>query len=76
MQHVIKEHAAEVWDIVGEKKGHFYISGSADKMPKDVKKALLEVIAQEGRMNEEESETYVKRMEQTKKYQVETWSTW
>ena len=27
VQHLIKEHAEEVWDIVGAGEGYFYISG-------------------------------------------------
>ncbi len=57
-----------------EQGGHFYISGSADKMPKDVKSALREVIVQEAKVSEEQAENYIKKMEQTKRYQVETWS--
>lgn len=71
---MIKEHAAEVWKLIGEDKGYFYISGAADKMPKDVKGALVEVFSQQGKMSEEEAENFVKKMEQTKRYQVETWS--
>lgn len=74
MQHLIREHAAEVWNLIGKGDGHFYISGSADKMPKDVRAALAEVLMREGQMNEEGADLYIKKMEQTKRYQVETWA--
>ena len=54
--------------------GNFYISGSADKMPKAVREALREITQERGRMSEEEAELYIKTMEKKKKYQVETWS--
>lgn len=74
VQHLIREHAAEVWNLIGKGDGHFYISGSADKMPKDVRAALAEVLMREGQMNEEGADLYIKKMEQTKRYQVETWA--
>ena len=49
-------------------------SGSADKMPKDVREALREVVKDKGGISEEEAEVYIKKMEQKKRYQVETWS--
>lgn len=63
-----------MWSIVGEGEGHFYISGSADKMPKDVRAALAGIIQEKGGMSEEDAEVYIKKMEQRKRYQVETWS--
>ena len=55
-----------------------YVAGSAaTKMPADVKKCLVEVIAHHScspRMSTEEAERYLLKMEREKRFCVEAWS--
>lgn len=51
-----------------------FIAGNARKMPSDVRSALLEIIQQYGDFSQEESDLYIRRMIQQKRYIVEAWS--
>ena len=43
-------------------------------MPKDVTEALKNIIKMRGNLNETETEDYLKDMERSRRFQVETWS--
>ena len=43
-------------------------------MPTDVRNALKTVCAKWGNMSEEESDDYLKKLEQKKRFHMETWS--
>jgi sulfite reductase alpha subunit-like flavoprotein len=75
VQHIMKEHSKEVWGIISA-GGYFYISGSAKRMPSDVREALREIIQNEHNLNctYEQAEVYIRDMERNSRYFVETWS--
>ena len=56
------------------KGAHVFISGSAKRMPADVKAALKAVITTYGRKTEEEADAMISMMEKKGKYVVEAWS--
>eukprot|EP01133_Synstelium_polycarpum_P016304 gene16304-19392_t len=45
VQHLMKNDGDQIWSVM-ERGGYFYISGSSGKMPKDVRRALIEIIRQ------------------------------
>lgn len=47
---------------------------NAKQMPDDVKSALHTVIQENGHMTSQEADAYLHRLEQTRRYQAETWS--
>ena len=47
---------------------------NAKRMPDDVREALKEIIQREGEQSENKSESYLKHLEQNRRYQVEAWS--
>ena len=51
-----------------------YVSGSAEKMPQDVAKALEDIAAQHGGMGAAEAQAYVRQLELSRRYIVEAWS--
>jgi len=67
------EESQLIWQLL-QKDAHFYVSGSAKKMPSDVRAALKEIVQTQGNLTVEEAEEYVKQMEKIKQYQVETWN--
>jgi sulfite reductase alpha subunit-like flavoprotein len=73
VQHRIKEHGKEIWDLL-QRGAAVFVAGSADKMPVEVEAAFKSVVAEHGEMEWAEAEKYVKRMEATGRYQVECWS--
>jgi len=42
-------------------------------MPQGVRDAFIEVVRKEGKLNEEESEKYIRQMELRNRYAQETW---
>ena len=73
VQHRIKEHGKEIWELL-QRGAAVFVAGSADKMPVYVQSAFKAVVAEYGEMEWAEAEKYVKRMEATGRYQVECWS--
>ena len=49
-----------------------YVAGSSKNMPTQVRKALVTALAD--KLGDEEAENYVEMMENTGRYQTETWS--
>jgi len=74
--HKIRKHGALVARLI-EIGAHIYVAGSANSMPADVRKAVVDCLvlnAQGGEMPPEEAEKRVRAMEKAGKYAVEAWS--
>ncbi|XP_064461288.1 NADPH--cytochrome P450 reductase-like [Ornithodoros turicata] len=72
--HLLRQNKEEVWDLIGNKNGHFYICGDARNMARDVHEILLEIFCENGNMSKEEAEAYLKRMESQRRYSADVWS--
>lgn len=72
--HLLEEDMELLWDVIGEKKGHFYICGDAKNMATDVRNILLKVLQGKGNMSESEAVQYIKKMEAQKRYSADVWS--
>lgn len=68
VQDKIRENAADIWQWIRD-GAYIYVCGDAGRMAKDVDKALLEVIAQQGKLSEEEAETFLDGLREDKRYQ-------
>ncbi|WP_318504046.1 sulfite reductase subunit alpha [Bacillus sp. T3] len=68
VQHKILENSKEVFNWL-ENGGYFYICGDKDRMAKDVHNTLIEVIAKEGSMSQEEAEAYLNDLKKQGRYQ-------
>jgi sulfite reductase (NADPH) flavoprotein alpha-component len=68
VQHRITENGKELYAWL-EEGAYFYVCGDAEYMAKDVHKALLGLIAQEGGKTEEQAEEYLQTMQAQKRYQ-------
>ncbi|WP_022923797.1 assimilatory sulfite reductase (NADPH) flavoprotein subunit [Serinicoccus marinus] len=68
VQHRISQHGAEVFDWL-ERGAHLYVCGDATRMAKDVHAALVEVVAEHGRMDAEAAEDYLAALRDGKRYQ-------
>jgi sulfite reductase (NADPH) flavoprotein alpha-component len=67
VQHLMLEHASELWDWVNS-GAYFYVCGDAQHMAKDVDDALHHIIEKQGNMSFEESKHYVKEMKAQDRY--------
>jgi len=52
-----------------EKGAYFYVCGDASRMAKDVEKALLRIICEQGTRSETEAESYLENLKKQKRYQ-------
>jgi len=68
VQDRIRENGAEFWRWL-EDGAILYVCGDAVRMAKDVHRALLDVVAEHGGMDEDGAAAYVKKMQTEKRYQ-------
>lgn len=72
VQHRITQHGREVFDWL-ERGAHLYVCGDATRMAKDVHTALVEVVAEHGRMDADAAEDYLSALRDGKRYQRDTY---
>ncbi len=70
---MLKENGEDIYKLVHEEKGHFYICGDARNMAKEVHLALVEIISKFGGKSKEEAEKYVTELQKSGKYQTDVW---
>ncbi|KAJ3080109.1 hypothetical protein HK102_003297, partial [Quaeritorhiza haematococci] len=67
VQHLLKEDKKRIWELIDKQGAYFYVCGDGSVMAKDVEKAILEVIQEEGGRGVEEAEAYYKAMDMEKR---------
>ncbi len=67
------EAGAQLWNLIATQDAHVYIAGAANQMPKDVRKALRQLAATHGGLDEDATTELVKRLEARGRLQCETW---
>ena len=68
VQHRMMENAKELWAWI-DLGASFYVCGDAKRMAADVDTALKQIVAEQGRMSEEQASAYVSEMAAAKRYQ-------
>ena len=68
VQDKIRERAALIWQWL-QNGAYVYVCGDASRMAKDVEKALLDVIAAQGKFTIEEAEEYLNELRENQRYQ-------
>jgi len=68
VQDRLRENAAELYAWL-EQGAHVYVCGDGDSMAKDVNAALIEIVAQQGKLARSEAEEYVAELRRNKRYQ-------
>ena len=72
VQNLMEEAGAEIWQWL-ENGAAVYMCGDANRMAKDVEKALLNIISTHGNRTEEEAAEYLKEMKNAKRYQKDVY---
>jgi sulfite reductase (NADPH) flavoprotein alpha-component len=67
VQDRMREHGAELFAWL-EEGGYFFVCGDAYRMAKDVDKALHDVIAEHGKLSEQQAVDYVNQLKKDKRY--------
>ncbi|KAI0270505.1 riboflavin synthase domain-like protein [Gloeopeniophorella convolvens] len=74
VQDLIRQDAKRVWDLIDAKGAWVYVSGSSNKMPAGVRAALVDIVREEGKLDEDEAREYVSRLEREERLFEECWS--
>ncbi len=72
VQNLMEQAGEEIWQWL-EQGAAFYMCGDANRMAKDVEKALLAIIAKHGNRSEEEAAAYLAAMKAAKRYQKDVY---
>lgn len=68
VQHKIRQQAEGIWQWL-EQGAYLYVCGDASRMAKDVEQALLEVIAEQGKLSADEADDYLNNLREANRYQ-------
>lgn len=68
VQDRLRENAADLFAWL-ERGAHLYVCGDADKMAKDVNEALIDIVAEQGKLARADAEEYVAELRRNKRYQ-------
>ncbi|VDC01230.1 unnamed protein product [Peniophora sp. CBMAI 1063] len=74
MQNLVEEDSKQVWEAIGKRDGWVHISGSSNKMPTSVRRALAHAAHVEGGLDKHAATAYVNRMEREGRLYEECWS--
>jgi sulfite reductase (NADPH) flavoprotein alpha-component len=72
VQHRMQQHAGELYQWLQE-GAHFYVCGDAKRMAKDVKQTLIQIVQEQGKLDTEAAQEYVKQLVKTGRYQEDTY---
>ncbi|WP_109077217.1 assimilatory sulfite reductase (NADPH) flavoprotein subunit [Aggregatibacter kilianii] len=68
VQDKIREESTALWQWLQD-GAYVYVCGDAARMAKDVERALLDVIAQEGKLSADDAEDYLNDLRENQRYQ-------
>ncbi|MDR0806321.1 MAG: NADPH-dependent assimilatory sulfite reductase flavoprotein subunit [Enterobacteriaceae bacterium] len=68
VQDKLRENGGELWQWISQ-GAHIYICGDANRMAKDVERALLDVVSTHGAMNLEQADEFLSELRLNKRYQ-------
>ncbi|OAD05985.1 hypothetical protein MUCCIDRAFT_151878 [Mucor lusitanicus CBS 277.49] len=74
VQHQIKVHGQDVWDLLSTQKAHLYVCGDANKMARDVYRCIVNVAIERGNMNKADAIRYVADLKKQNRYQEDVWA--
>lgn len=74
VQHLIKEHAVHLWDLLSS-KASIFLAGNSHNMPAGVKEAFVKDVACGiGQLSHDEAELFLQNLENNGYFQSETWA--
>ncbi|CAE8615529.1 unnamed protein product [Polarella glacialis] len=74
VQHRLVEASTEIADLMLRQNGHFFVCGSARRVPEDIYLAMKEVVMKSEKCNEDEAEAALSNLKMEGRYTVEAWS--
>ncbi|GJP33320.1 hypothetical protein CLOM_g17865 [Closterium sp. NIES-68] len=73
VQHLLKQEAARVWQLIREEGGSVYVCGDAKAMARDVHHALVDMAVAQGNMAEEEAVSLLDSLVEQGRYLRDIW---
>ncbi|KAJ1649970.1 NAPDH-dependent diflavin reductase [Dispira simplex] len=73
VQHLIREQAEYLWNLIHHQQAVVLISGNANRMPEDVKEAFTDIVRQEGNLQQADAQKYIHQLEKSNRYLEECW---
>lgn len=73
VQHRMREQRKLVWEWIHRRGAAVYVSGAAGGFPREVRRTIVDIVAEEGGMEAREAARYVRRMETGGRMIVECW---
>ncbi|CAB36512.3 CIA machinery NADPH-dependent diflavin oxidoreductase Tah18 [Schizosaccharomyces pombe] len=73
VQHSIQENGELVYNLLNEKDGMFFVSGSSGKMPSSVKDAIAGIVSKYSGCSISDGYSFVTSLEKKNRYYQETW---
>uniref|UniRef100_A0A8C2LPA6 NADPH-dependent diflavin oxidoreductase 1 n=1 Tax=Cricetulus griseus TaxID=10029 RepID=A0A8C2LPA6_CRIGR len=74
VQHRLRELGPLVWELLDRRGAYFYLAGNAKYMPTDVAEALTSIFQEIGQLSNPDAAVYLARLQQTLRFQTETWA--
>lgn len=74
VQHIMKEHAAALRELLVDNKGSAFVCGDGAKMAGDVHAVLIEILTGEGALTQSEAMELLGKMAQEGRYVRDIWS--
>lgn len=74
VQHQIKAHGQNVWDLLFSQGAHLYVCGDANKMARDVHRCIVDIAIEHGNMNEADAIRFVTDLKRQNRYQEDVWA--
>ena len=72
VQHRLRENGAQVYQWIKD-GAYFYLCGDMNRMAKDVKKELVNIIAEHGNLSVREAADYFKEIKSSRRYQEDVY---
>nr|XP_056721238.1 NADPH--cytochrome P450 reductase [Euleptes europaea] len=74
VQHLLKKNKESMWKLIHEGNCHIYVCGDARNMARDVQNTFYEIVAEFGKMNQQQAVDYVKKLMTKGRYSLDIWS--
>ncbi|XP_013195874.2 NADPH--cytochrome P450 reductase [Amyelois transitella] len=72
--HLLEKNLEQIWEVLGNRNGHFYVCGDAKNMAVDVRNIVQKAVKEIGGKSESEAAQFLKKLDSMKKYSSDVWS--
>lgn len=73
VQHLLRDHAELIYDLIVNRKCHIFLVGGSKVLPKSIDKVFKEIFMKVGNMSEEDQVKCLNYLKKSGRYYIETW---